>query len=65
MSSKQNEIHKQRAFDCYCKKILKNKVCNIQKEYAKRRNKEASRKNHTEGLSRRSKAIGKRTENPL
>ena len=47
------------------KKILKNKVCNIQKEYAKRRNKEASRKNHTEGLSRRSKAIGKRTENPL
>ena len=42
MSPKQHEIHKQHAFDCYCKKILKNEACNIQKEYANRRNKEIS-----------------------
>ncbi|MGN0107076.1 MAG: sigma-70 family RNA polymerase sigma factor [Hominilimicola sp.] len=42
MSPKQHEIHKQHTFDCYCKKILKNEACNIQKEYAKLRNKEVS-----------------------
>ncbi len=42
MSPKQYEIHKQHTFDCYCKKILKNEACNIQKEYARRRSKEIS-----------------------
>lgn len=37
-----HEIHKQHTFDCYCKRVLKNEACNIQKEYSRRRNKEIS-----------------------
>lgn len=42
MQPTEHEIHKQHAFDCYCKKILKNEAYNIQKEYARLREKEIS-----------------------
>lgn len=42
MKPGKHEIHKQHTFDCYCKRVLKNEACNIQKEYSRRRNKEIS-----------------------
>lgn len=42
MQPTEHEIHKQHAFDCYCKKILKNEAYNIQKEYARLCEKEIS-----------------------
>lgn len=42
MHTPSHEIHKQHTFDCYCKKILRNEACNIQKEYARRRKIEVS-----------------------
>lgn len=42
MNPEEYAVHKQHTFDCYCKKILKHEACNIQKEYARRRDKEIS-----------------------
>ena len=42
MKPGKHEIHKQHTFDCYCKRVLKNEACNIQKVYSRRRNKEIS-----------------------